>query len=193
MNNHIFNTRAKHLLMAGYGKSEPDDSFIPIATDGGGRMILSPDLTIQAEANALDIRPLDWTRDSASITVSNLDIRDLTGTRDNLEVFSQSFAQASESAIFSLSSRVFLPTDVSPYRKNTFYVRNSSALSVLVTVALQIAPINTESYYVADGSSFSLIGGSTVTFQPTRLMRYARILVTATLLANITVYYFGQT
>lgn len=180
--------------MAGYGKPEPDGSFMPMVTDSIGRMVLSPDLTIGTEANALDIRPLNEAWDMPSITVSNLAIRDLTGTRDNLTLFRQSFLEASESGqILALSSRNFLPTDIGAYRKNTFYVRNTSGLSISVTVTLQLAPINNDSYYVDDGSSFNLIGGNTVIFQPSKLMKYARIRVSAVLLANVTVYYFGQT
>lgn len=194
MNNYIFNTQIKHLLMVGYGKSEPDGLFAPVVTDSTGKMILSPDLTIEAEADALDIRHLNGIQDSSSVTVANLDIRDLAGTRDNLELFRQSFDTATESGVIvAASARNFLPRDISAYRGNTFYVRNTSALSVSVTVTLQIAPINDDNYYVNDGTSFNLIGGSTAIFQPSRLMKYARIRVSALLLANVTVYYFGRT
>ncbi len=194
MNNHIFNNQVKHLLMAGYGHSEPNEAFTPVVTDNIGQMILSPDLTIAVEAEGLDIRNLEESRDSASITVSNLDIRNLSGIRDNLNLYDNSFVEASESGVIvALSTRNFLATDTSPYSKSTFYVRNNSALSVSVTVTLQIAPINSDNYYVNDGVSYSLIGGNTLIFQPSRLMRFARIRVSAILLANVTVYYFGQT
>ncbi len=194
MNDHIFNTPIKHLLMTGYGKSEQDDFFTSIVTDEAGRMILSNSLNIETQANALDIRSLDWLQDSATITTSDMDIRSLTGERDSLALAGQSFAEATESGtIVALSSRNFLPRDLSAYRQNTFYVRNTSALSVSVSINLQIAPINNDSYYVNDGSSYNLVGGSIAIFQPSQLMRYARIRVSALLLANVTVYYFGQT
>lgn len=194
MNNHVFNTQVNHLLMAGYGKSGADGSFTPVITDHAGRIILSNHLDIETESDALDIRSLNETQDSALITISNLDIREFAGTRDNLKLSGRSFAEATESGVIvALSSRNFLPRDISAYQKNTFYVRNTSGLSVSVTINLQIAPADIDSYYTNDGSSFNLIGGNTAMFQPSKLMKYARIRVSALLLANITVYYFGQT
>ena len=179
--------------MAGYGKSEQDGLLTGIVTDNAGRMILSNQINIDTQAHALDIRPLSGAQDSASMTASNVDIRTLTGERDHLGISSRFSAEAQESAVIvALGVRNFLPRDLSAYSENVYYVQNTSALSISVTINLQIAPVNNDSYYINDGSSYSLIGGGTAVFEPSKLMRYARIRVSATLLANVTVYYFGR-
>ncbi len=195
MNNLISNKNPKQLFMTGYGKSVSDNVLTSIATDDAGRMILSNELNIDTEANDLDIRPLNWGYDSATITIPSTDIRSLSGNRDAANLAQQSFVEANQSATIAILSTINLVTrDISQYSRNTFLVRNTSGISVSVNVSLQIAPINNDAYYINDGSSYSLIGGDIAVFQPTQLLRYARIRVSALLaLANITVYYFGQT
>ncbi len=194
MNGLIISPNAVKLRMGGFGKPEQDIPPIPIATDGQGRMILSPELDLQVQSNGLDIRPLVESSDSVTATASNLFIRGLDGVQDSLSFNREASVAANQtSSVPILSTVYFLPTDTGAYRQNTFYVRNTGLVSVAVTVTLEIAPVNDSAYYVTDSSSFSLVGGNTLVLSPTRLMRYARVRVSALLsLATVTVYYFGR-
>ena len=193
MNGLIISPKARNLRMAGFGKYAENAPPAPVATDSAGRMILSPELDLQVQAAGLDIRPLQESRDSTAFTVSNLDIRDLSGSRDAVEFAqSASVSDVQSSQIPILGTVFFLPKDVSPYRQNAYYVRNTS-LSVGVTVTLEIGPQNADAFYVADSSAFSLLGGNTLLLVPSKLMRYARVRVSGLLsLANVTAYYFGR-
>ena len=175
-----------------YGQST-GGSLVPFAVDSSGRLILSPSLSIGIAANNLDIRPLNTATDSVTVFASNLDIRDLSGAQDSILRYGSVFAEDSESGTISpLSSRTFLTRDVSAYAHNTYYVQN--LLGVVVNVTLQIAPVDSNNFYVADGSTLSLLGGATLLFSPSRLMKYARIQVGALLsLGNVEVRYFGRT
>ncbi len=90
----------------------------------------------------------------------------------------------------ALGVRNFLPKDISRFASNYYSVVNVGGVGV--TVTLQIAPIDSDSRYVNDGSSFSLVAGGTQIFTPSKLMRYARIRVSAVLLGSVIVNYFGQ-
>lgn len=195
LNGLIISPRAAGLRMVGFGKPEQGVSPLPVATDSQGRMILSPGLDLQVQSSALDIRPLAQNRDSVACTAGELDLRGLTGQRDSLSLSRNASATASQTEqIFVGGTVYFLPVDIGPYRQTTFYVSNVG-LSVGVNVALEIAPRNTDSYYVTDISSGTLLGGQTVLLSPTRLMRYARIRVSAIitlLVATVTVHFFGR-
>ncbi len=194
MNNQMKSLQARELRMTGLGRITGSTELEPMAADSVGRLILSPDLTIQVQSGGLDIRPLSASQDSVTITASNLDIRNLSGTQDGLAFDRMlSLETSTTSQVPSLGTVRLLTTNVSIYRQNTFYVSNASGLAIGVSVALEIAPVDIDSYYMTDGSSFNLFGGDARTFQPTRLLKYARIRVTSLLsLANITVYYFGR-
>ena len=190
INELIFNTRTSGLKTAVYGEYTGNAEAFKV--DANGELILSPSIILNATANGLDIRPLSLLTDSAFITASNLDIRNLSGTQDTLQIFKKTFAEDTASgSIPAFGTSFFLTKDVSNFKNNTYIVRNTS-LSVAVTVTLQIAPIDSPNFYVDDGSSFSLLASSVTLFRPTRLMKYARIMVSALLLGNVTVYYFGQ-
>jgi hypothetical protein len=161
----------------------------PLATDAGGRMILSPSLQEEIAASNLDIRPLTPGRDSLLMQGTNLDIRDLNGERDSIKTQARFFAQDSESGTVPIGSRNFLTKDLSNYPRNTYVVLNTGG--VAVTINFQIAPIDDDSYYVNDGSSFNLLIGGEATFSPSRPARFARIRVSALLLGGVEVYYFG--
>ena len=194
LNSLIKSRRAEELQATGFGRSELDSSVLPLATDSQGRMILSPGLDIAVQSSNLDIRNLAESSNGVSITVSNLDIRDLDGSRDSLVAsHCLSVINSESGSVPILSTAYFLATNVGAHRQNTFYVSNVSGIVVGVTVALEIAPADIDSYYVAESSSFSLLGGETALLSPGRLMKYARVRVSALLaLANITVYYFGR-
>lgn len=195
LNELIISPRAVELRIVGFGKPEQGVSPLPVATDSQGRMILSPGLDPQVQSNALDIRPLAENRDSVTCTVSELSVRGLTGERDSLSISRKESATATQTDQILIGGTVyFLPTDIGAYRQTSFYVSNVG-LSVGVNVALEIAPQNTDSYYVTDVSSGVLLGGQTVLLSPTRLMRYARIRVSAILtliVATVTVHFFGR-
>lgn len=164
---------------------------LPFATDGQGRLILSPVLSYTITANNLDVRDLSSSQDSLSITASDLDIANLQGTKDSLRLQRLNFAEGNESGtIVALGQRAFLPRDISSYRSNTYFVVNNGGVGV--TVSLQLAAVNSSSYYITDGSSFSLLAGGTRLFVPTRPSKFARVFASAVLLASIEVYYFGQ-
>ena len=194
MNNQLKSLQARELRMTGIGMITGSTELEPMAADSMGRLILSPDLIIPVQSGGLSIRPLNDNQDSVTITASNLDIRNLAGTQDGLAFDRMLSAENSTtSQVPSLGTVRLLTTNVSAYRQNTFYVSNTSGFSIGVSVALEIAPADIDSYYMTDGSSFNLFGGDAMTFQPTRLLKYARIRVTSLLsLANITVYYFGR-
>lgn len=195
LNGLIINPQAAELRVVGFGKPEQGVSPLPVATDSQGRMILSPGLDLQVQSSALDIRPLAENRDSVTCTAPELDLRGLTGQRDSLSLSRNASATASQTEQILVGGTVyFLPTDIGAYRQTTFYVSNVG-ISVGVNVALEIAPRNTDSYYVTDISSGTLLGGQTVLLSPTRLMRYARIRVSAILtllVATVTVHFFGR-
>lgn len=196
MNKHIFDTKAGELSITGYGKDISDNIVIPIKTDSQGRMILSPDIIINAVSAppGLDIRPLDRMRDSAGITVQNLDIRALTGTVDGVTVAGLgSFVDSDSDQIGILTTTYLLPVDTSPYSRYSYLVKNTSGVSVGVNITLQAAPDNVANHYLDDGSSFSLLGGNMLILQPSVMMKFARVKITSLLsIANVQVYFFGQ-
>ena len=71
---------------------------------------MSPLLTIDTEASNLDIRNLNVTRDTASITATDLDIRNLDGTQDSIQIYNKSYVENFDSGtIVALGTRMLLP------------------------------------------------------------------------------------
>lgn len=171
MNQKIFNQTAEQAAALIFGTSST--GVVPVSTDAGGKLIVSSD-------------------DALHVATDNLNIRGLSGAADSVDVYGQSWAQDSESGtILGLGSRNFLTKDVSMYARNTYLVVNTG--SVALSITLQIAPANNDNLYVNDGSAFDLLIGDSHLFEPSRLMKYARIRIAALLLGSATVYYFGQT
>jgi len=190
VNRFIYQTKAEPMQAAAYGTNIYGKRTF--AADSMGRLILAP-ASITARADQLDIRDLTAPADQVTITGSDTQIRQLNGARDSLELYGQSYQEAAASgSILALSTIYLLPRDLAPYSRNVFVVRNTS-LSVGMTIRLQIAPINDNNYYVNDGDSFSLAGGGVMAFEPTKLMRWARISAYAILAAVVNVRYFDQT
>lgn len=186
----MFNGNANNLSSIIYGVDQEQNKEI-FATDPTGRMILSPQLSVDIAADNLDIKDLTSLRDSLTILASQLDIRNLSGTADTVENYNNAFAEDADSGtIAALGTRIFLAKNISNYRRNYYVVRNTGG--VAVTVTLQIAPADIENYYVNSGSQFNLLAGSTSVFTPNSLSKYARVRVSAVLLGSVTVNYFGQ-
>lgn len=191
MNLLISNRRPESLKLTPYGRQ--GGQSVPLQTDGQGRLILSPALTLPVAAEDLDIRALAPARDSVRITGTDVGVRALGGAQDSLSVKRADYAFAEQSVTVFLLPQVILTRDISPYKENIFRVRNTG-LSVGVLVQLQIAPADLSDYYVNDGSEFELIPGETLFFRPSRLMRYARVRVAALLAlgSTVNVQYFGR-
>lgn len=144
-------------------------------------------------ANSLDVRNLNSLEDNITISATNLNIRNLNGEQDSVQMYNKSYIEDSESGdIIALGTRYFLTKNISNYKNNNYLVRNIGG--VAVTITLQIAPIDNDNYYVNDGSDFNLLSGSTKIFMPSKLMKFARIKVSALLVlgGSVTVKYFGQ-
>lgn len=171
MNQQILNRTAEQMALAAYGFNGA--GFSAARTDTGGKPVASSNEFIPIEADRLAVR-------------------NLSGTTDNVLTYSQSWTQDSESSVIvGLGSYDFLTKDVSRYARNTYLVVNTG--SVALSINLQIAPADVGNEYVADGSAFDLLTGASHLFEPSKLMKYARIHATALLLGSATVYYFGQT
>ncbi|MCK9480057.1 MAG: DUF6385 domain-containing protein [Firmicutes bacterium] len=193
MNKLIKNPQAESLKIIGCGLT--NDDLKPFSVDEQGRMILSPQIFINAQAANLAVRPLQSSQDSLTIAPTTLDIRKLNGSRDGLKIFNNASATATESATISLLSTVnLLVTNVSNYRDNCFVVYNTSGLTIAADISLQLAPANISNLYRDDGSTFSLLGGNRLILVPSYASKFARIRVSSLLsLVNITVHYFGRT
>ena len=161
------------------------------AVDEQGKLVLSPALDIEVGEDGFDIQDLNAGVDSATITATNLDIRNLSGNWDSVMEYAQTWVTGSDSGSVSLGTIYLMPVDISLYSTNYFLVYNTSG--VLVTITLQVAPVDSNSYYTDDGSSFSLLGWDTLFLTSDVTMKYARIKMYAALLGSATVYYFGQT
>lgn len=194
MNPLVENSAAQRLCAGGFMR-DPAGDLIPPRFDASGRPVPSAQNFWTIQARALDIRPFSHHTDSAGITAPNVGIRALSGERDAVTLAQRRSAIASASSPVGLLLPVyFLPTDVSAMRQNVFVVVNRALLSLSVRITLQIAPVDSDNYYVNDGSSYDLIGGSTQPFVPSKLMRFARIRVSALIsTATVEVYYFGRT
>lgn len=189
----IGNNSANRLLAGGFGK-DAEGALKPLGVDELGKPFPSPQNLFSIRASGLSIRPLSHETDSAAIVGSGIGIRPLRAEEDSVAVASQASAFSSASSPVGLFVPVyFLPTDVSRMRQNAFVVANRALLSLSVRIVLQIAPVDDDDYYVNDGASYDLVGGGVQTFIPSKLMRFARIRVSALLsTATVEVYYFGR-
>lgn len=192
MNELIYNTEEK-LHVAGYAQTG-NGVLTPFASDVSGRVLASQQQTLTISSAGLDIRPLDST-DSLSITVTELDIRNLFGATDSIQISGQSWEIDSNTQSVGILTTVYvLPKDMSKYRRNAFFVYNTSGVTVGADITLQISPVNSNAYYVDNGSTFSLLGGQKLILVPSIPLRYARVKITTLLaIASVTVVYMGVT
>ena len=183
-------------LMCSTGCGKPDTGNMerqrPVfLADAGGKLLLSPS-TLDVSAAGLDIRSLTTTLDSANITANNLGIRNLSGGQDSVQMYGLANVTDSVTATLTALQTIYLLTkNTGNYRSNTYMVNNTST-NIVVTITLQLAPVDSDAYYVADGSDFNLIAGGTAFFTPSKLMKYARLQLSAALLGSAVAFYFGR-
>lgn len=184
------NINENNLKAALYGTDLSQNVRI-FTIDSDGKLILSPELSIDVVSDNLDLRSVNSTRDSITISATDFDIRSLNGTQDSVQIYNKSFVEDSDSGtILALGTRIFLTKNIGNYKNNIYVVRNTGG--VAVTLTLQIAPVDIDNYYINSGSQFNLLAGGIQIFTANNLMKYARISVSALLLGSVTVYYFGQ-
>jgi len=171
-----------------YG-SAPDGP-VAVNADAEGRPLLSLDATQTVAASALHIRDLNSARDTAAITAGGFDIRSLTGGRDSVSTVKNIFQIVSNTVTLLLGGTVVLTVDTKPYSQSAFLVR-AEAVSLLTTVYLQLAPLNTGSYFETVATESGLILGGRYLLVPTMPLRYARIFATG-VGSRLTAYYVGQ-
>jgi hypothetical protein len=171
MNQQVFNRGADQTALAVCGFNNA--AYPAARTDSGGQLIAASGAAIPVTANNLNIRPLN-------------------GITDSVLTYGQSWAYDSDSGVVvGVGFTYFLTENISRFARNTYIVDNTGSIALSVT--LQIAPVDNDNYYVNDGSAFDLLVGGTHTFEPSVLMKYARIRISALLLGSAAVYYFGQT
>jgi hypothetical protein len=182
-----FNTKPVHTEI--YGTSSLGGR-IAMGTDAQGRPALYEDAVQTIAATAFDIRSLSGGTDSANITATAFDIRSLDSGLDSILASANTFFVTSGTATLLLGGTVVLSVDTSPYSSSAFLIR-ADAISLLTTVFLQLAPVDTATYYVTVASESSLILGGRYLLVPTMPLRYARIFATG-VGSRLTAYYVGQ-
>lgn len=188
MNYLIFNTSAKNLKATIYGMD--DDEPKPIAVDADGLFLFSPLSEITVTADNLDIRSLSSSRDSVVVTANNLDIRDLSGTQDSVQLYNCNFVEDSLTTTVPSGTSFLLTKNISAYRENSYFIRNNGSSSV--TVAIQVAPVDSAAYYVDNSTAQSVTAGSNYVVAASVAMKFARLRVVATASTNVEVYYNGR-
>ncbi len=187
MNYLVFNDTASELktLISGLYN---DTTVYDIAVDTDGRLILSPLGGVPVTATDLDIRPLSAATDSVLVSASDLDIRNLSGAQDSVQVYSCNFIEDDVSTNVVSGSNYLMTKEVGPYRQNSFFIRNKSASSS-IGVTLQAAPTDSNDYYITIAGPTTVIAGNNNLTSLTPVMKYARLLVTASTTVAVEVYY----
>ena len=124
MNLLISNRRPESLKLTPYGRQ--GGQSVPLQTDGQGRLILSPALTLPVAAEDLDIRALAPARDSVRITGTDVGAR-ARRAQDSLSAKGRLRLCRAERDCISPA-----PGDHaghSPYKENIFRVRNTGLMS----------------------------------------------------------------
>ncbi|ADY56329.1 hypothetical protein Sgly_2036 [Syntrophobotulus glycolicus DSM 8271] len=188
MNYLIFNTSAENLKAVIYGMDDNEPK--PIAVDADGLFLFSPLSEITVTANNLDIRSLSSARDSVVVTANNLDIRDLSGTQDSVQLYNLGFVEESLSTTAPSGTSFLLTKDISAYRENSYFIRNTG--SSTITVTLQIAPVDSNAYYVDHSTAQGVTAGNNNITSVTVAMKYARLRVVASSNTNVEIYYNGR-
>jgi hypothetical protein len=169
MNYFVFNNNPDSLRSSIYGSD--GTQLRAVAVDSSGEIILSPNTVI-------------------SVTATDLDIRNLTGATDSVLVYGQNFVEDTVTTTVPSGTTYLMVKDISPYRQNSYFIRNNGSSSV--TVTLQIAPVNSDTYYVDNSSAQTVTASSNNITSVTMAMRFARLRVVATTSTSVTVYYNGR-
>lgn len=169
MNYLVFNNNPDSLRTSIYGLDGTQLKAVAVDTDGN--LVLSPLSTI-------------------SVTATDLDIRSLSGTTDSILIYGQNFVEDSITTTVPSGTTYLLVKDISPYRQNSYFIRNNGTSSV--TVTLQIAPVNSDSFYVDNSSAQTVTASSNNITSVTVAMRYARLRVVASTNTSVTAYYNGR-
>lgn len=191
MNFLVFNQSADSLKTAVYGSYNGE--AVAVATDEDGNFVFSPDSLITVTASNLDIRDLTAARDTVTVTASNFDIRDLNGDQDSVQVSSKAFVQTQTTVTVAANTTTYLLVqEIGGYSDNSFFLRNTNAVSGSITVTLQVAPTNSDSYYVS-ATATSVGAASNYLAAVATLMRYARLQAqTGGTAVGVDAYYNGR-
>ena len=186
MNHPSFNAK-QPLHMQIYGKIA--EGLNAIRTDAQGRPVLWEGATQTIAATSFNVRDLNAS-DVANITALNFDIRNLESSLDAVRTGANPYAVASNTATLVLGGTTVLTVDTRPY-SNTAFLVQANLISLLTTVFLQLAPVNSSNYYTTVDSATGLILGGEYILLPTMSMRYARIYATG-VGSILTAYFIGQ-
>lgn len=158
--------------------------------DAEGRPVLKVNATQTIAASTLNMRNISGVTDTATITAANFNMRAVSGSRDSVLADANTFTVAANTATLLLGGTAVLTVDTSPYARSAFFVR-ADFISLLTTVFLQLAPVNTNSYFETAASEAGLVLGGEYLLIPTVPLRYARIFATG-IGSILTAYYIGQ-
>ncbi len=188
MNDLVFNNTAEQLNAAYYGLYQ--NSFLPVAVDADGMILLSPINILTVTASNLDIRNLDYQIDSVTITATDLDIRTLSGATDSVAVSSLGFTEDNATQTVPSGTTYLLTKDISPYSENSYYIRNTGGGTITVTV--QISPVDDNNYYINHTTAQGVPSGSNAVAAVTIPMKYARLSVLSGANVGVVAYYNGR-
>ena len=184
----VFNNAANELKATVYGVSGSE--FKPISVDSSGRFLFSPLSSITVTATDLDIRNLNASQDSIAVTATDLDIRNLSGTQDSVQVSSNGFVEDTLSTSVATGTVYLLTKNISQYRENSYFIRNTGASSI--TVTLQVAPVDSDIYYVDNSTAQSVPASTNNITSVTLPMKFARLRVVASGNTSVVIYYNGR-
>lgn len=184
----VFNPAADRLKAAAYGWD--GSVYRAIAVDSSGMLQLSPQNPIAVTATDFDIRSLSSSTDSVLVTAIDLDIRNLSGTQDSVQLQSCGFVEDNITVTVPSGTTYLLTKNISAYRENSYFIRNTGGGTV--TVTLQLAPLDDTNYYI-DNSSAQGVGTSSNNLNAaTTVMKFARLRVVASTNTGVVVYYNGR-
>lgn len=184
----VFNCSANDLKTTVYGVYGSE--FKPIAVDSSGRFLFSPVSSITVTASGLDIRSLNSSRDSILVTANGLNIRNLSGTQDSVQVSNNGFVEDTLSTSVATGTVYLLTKNISQYRENSYFIRNTGASNI--TVTLQVAPVDSDIYYVDNSSAQSVPASTNNITSVTVPMKFARLKVVASGNTSVVIYYNGR-
>lgn len=186
MNHQAFDI-GQPVRMQPHGKAP--DGWNALRADAQGRPVLWEDATQTIAASSLNLRDLTAS-DIANITAANFDIRALNSSLDAVKTGANPYATASNTTSILLGGTTVLTVDTRPYSSSAFLVQANS-ISLLTTVYLQLAPVNSNNYFTNVASEAGLILGGVYLLLPTMTMRYARIFATG-IGSTLTAFFIGQ-
>ena len=184
----VFNTAAESLKAAAFGWN--GSKYTAIAVDTSGMLLLSPQNIVTVTATDFDIRSLSYNTDSVLVTALDLDIRNLSGTQDSVQMLNCGFVEDNITITVPSGTTYLLTKNISEYRENSYFIRNTGAATV--TVTLQLAPIDDTNYYVDNSTAQGVAASTNNLNAATTLMKYARLKVVAATNVSVVVYYNGR-